>query len=1001
MDRSNSLNPTQIHTSVESYNDLYSRQIYTYGLDAMNRMKNAKILISGINGLGLEAAKNIALGGVDCITLHDQKSVTCADQSSMYYADDQSIGKNRAGTCFTKLSELNPYVRMDTSDQDLTEDFIKDYSIVVMCDTQLNELVKVNDICRKHGIGFIFANTFGLIGQIFCDFGPEHLIIDPDGEKIIHGLVDTISSEQNARITCTEPHNLTNDDVIRFNDLTDMVHLNNREFSVLYIDRTTFSITNDTSRSPGFNGSGDFYQVKQSKTMCYKSLSESMECPEFVITDFANFDRPGELHALYLAYSEIQMSGLSATLDNMLPVVARYNDQVPEDLIKKFVHVHTGNLCPMQAVIGGTVAQEVMKASSNRYTPINQWLYFDRLDCLASNYQDSDIRDTGSRYDGQTRIFGQAMQQKIADQKLFVVGAGAIGSEHLKNFAMMGLATSDRGQMIVTDMDIIEKSNLNRQFLFRNQDIGNSKSISAARSIKEMNPSVNCIAHENRVGSDNESIYGRQFYENLDFVANALDNIDARLYMDGQCVLHGLPLLESGTLGTKGNVQVIIPHLTESYGSSRDPPETSIPVCTLKNFPNDITHTIEWAKDVFAGLFEQAPLNAANYLTAPESLQRLQPGDLIQVAGNIESVLKNVPTGINDCIEYGYRLWHDQFRDQIAQLLHKFPSDHKTAEGSAFWSGSKRCPLVLKFDTSNDAHINYIYSFSKLWANVFGLVDGFDYAYVKTTVGALSVPRMTIDRDAQISATEEEEKEKQKRNAEASMLITGSDIIKNLPDPELFRHIRINPQKFEKDDDTNHHIDFITATSNMRASNYCIPHADNLKTKGIAGKIIPAIATTTSIVSGLACLELYKIIQGFDRLEDYNNGFINLALSYYGFSDPMPCPVTSIRGTRYSAWDHFEIKQDMTLQEFIDYFETTYGYELDMVSYGEMMLYSFFIPGDELNRRLGTSVRTIIEGVLGKTIDSDMILLTIDVDNDGSGDSDTEVDLPQVKYYLL
>ena len=63
--------------------------------------------------------------------------------------------------------------------------------------------------------------------------------------------------------------------------------------------------------------------------------------------------------------------------------------------------------------------------------------------------------------------------------------------------------------------------------------------------------------------------------------------------MDRRCVYYRKSLLESGTLGTKGNVQVVIPNLTESYSSSQDPPEKSIPVCTLKNFPYEIEHTIQ------------------------------------------------------------------------------------------------------------------------------------------------------------------------------------------------------------------------------------------------------------------------------------------------------------------------------------------------------------------------------------------------------------------------
>lgn len=63
--------------------------------------------------------------------------------------------------------------------------------------------------------------------------------------------------------------------------------------------------------------------------------------------------------------------------------------------------------------------------------------------------------------------------------------------------------------------------------------------------------------------------------------------------MDRRCVYYRKPLLESGTLGTKGNIQVVIPFLTESYSSSQDPPEKSIPICTLKNFPNAIEHTLQ------------------------------------------------------------------------------------------------------------------------------------------------------------------------------------------------------------------------------------------------------------------------------------------------------------------------------------------------------------------------------------------------------------------------
>lgn len=67
---------------------------------------------------------------------------------------------------------------------------------------------------------------------------------------------------------------------------------------------------------------------------------------------------------------------------------------------------------------------------------------------------------------------------------------------------------------------------------------------------------MNIIAQENRVCPETEAVYDDRFFEALDGVANALDNVDARIYMDRRCVYYNKPLLESGTLGTKGNTQV-------------------------------------------------------------------------------------------------------------------------------------------------------------------------------------------------------------------------------------------------------------------------------------------------------------------------------------------------------------------------------------------------------------------------------------------------------------
>jgi ubiquitin-activating enzyme E1 len=89
-------------------------------------------------------------------------------------------------------------------------------------------------------------------------------------------------------------------------------------------------------------------------------------------------------------------------------------------------------------------------------------------------------------------------------------------------------------------------------------------------------------------------------------VCTALDNIQARLYIDQRCMFYHLPMLESGTLGTKGSTQVVVPGVTENYGASRDPvEERSIPLCTVKFYPNLIEHTLQWGRELFEEYFKQ------------------------------------------------------------------------------------------------------------------------------------------------------------------------------------------------------------------------------------------------------------------------------------------------------------------------------------------------------------------------------------------------------------
>ena len=229
-----------------------------------------------------------------------------------------------------------------------------------------------------------------------------------------------------------------------------------------------------------------------------KSLRESLQSPEFFVTDFAKFDRPATLHSGFQALSEFRSQ------HNRLPrprnaedaayvvsLAKKINDEADEKVVTELSYQASGDISPMAAVIGGFVAQEVLKACSAKFHPMVQHMYFDSLESRPTHLpSEEDCKPIGSRYDGQIAVFGKKFQERVANHRQFLVGSGAIGCEMLKNWSMMGLGAGPNGIIHVTDLDTIEKSNLNRQFLFRAKDLGKFKAEVAADAVSEMNPDL-------------------------------------------------------------------------------------------------------------------------------------------------------------------------------------------------------------------------------------------------------------------------------------------------------------------------------------------------------------------------------------------------------------------------------------------------------------------------------------------------------------------------------
>jgi ubiquitin-activating enzyme E1 len=1011
---------------------LYSRQLYVLGHDAMKKMAGSNVLISGMKGLGVEIAKNVILAGVKSVTLHDPDAVKIQHLSSQYFLSEGDVGKNVAAVSQPKLAELNSYVKVKVLEKEkLTPADLDCFQVVVLTDTleqtPLAVQKELGDHCHEKNVKFIVASTRGLCGQIFCDFGEEFVVTDTTGEQPLSVLISHVTKDENGVVTCSDEtrHNFQSDDYVTFLEVEGMTELNGCEpKKVKILGPYTFSI-GDTSSYGDYVRGGVAKQVKMPQKVSFKKFSDSLADPEFVITDFAKFDHPEHLHLYWQAMDKYysDKSSLPSLHLDLIPYVT--DIKFPKSgekkkmtfisrLFKSFALSNTGDICAMQSVIGSIAAQEVMKACSGKFNPIKQWLYFDAMETypedtedsfeeLAPLVKDAAVVEEGSRYAGQVAVLGKKMQERLANLKIFMVGAGAIGCELLKNFAMMGVACGEGGVVYVTDMDIIEKSNLNRQFLFRPWDIQKHKSEVAIAAAKAMNPAFNGVGHQNRVGPDTESTYDDSFMEQLDIVVNALDNVDARLYMDRRCVYYKKPLLESGTLGTKGNVQVVLPDITESYGSSQDPPEKEIPICTLKNFPNAIEHTLQWARNEFEGLFVQPGVYVAQYLSDPKFIQHtkklpgIQPAEIL---GALKKALVDIrPSTFDDCIVWARKIFEEYFHDTIAQLLFNFPPEHMTSSGQPFWSGPKRCPKVANFDSKDTLHMDFVVSASLLFAETYSIKTVDDRGYITGKAAAVEMAPFRPRTGVVIHTNDSEALASNAAEADREELET---IVAAIPSVAELKGAKVVPLDFEKDDDTNHHMDFIVACSNLRAFNYSIPPADRHKSKGIAGKIIPAIATTTSLVVGLVCLELLKVAGGHKKLESYKNGFINLALPFFGFSEPIAAPKNKYYDTEWTLWSRFEVQgvkengDEMTLREFLEYFQTHHNLEITMLSHNVALLYSFFMNQTKVKERMEMPLSKVAESTMKTKLGTHVRNLVLDICcNDTDGE---DLDVPYIKY---
>lgn len=389
--------------------------------------------------------------------------------------------------------------------------------------------------------------------------------------------------------------------------------------------------------------------------------------------------------------------------------------------------------------------------------------------------------------------------EAIKGAKVLMVGAGGIGCELLKTLALSGFQ-----DIHIIDMDTIEVSNLNRQFLFRQSHVGQSKAKVARDAVLKFRPQMSITAHHANVKDPKFNV---EFFKQFNVVLNGLDNLDARRHVNRLCLAADVPLVESGTTGFLGQVTVHVKGKTECYECQPKPAPKTYPVCTITSTPSKFVHCIVWAKDLlFAKLFGDR--NQENDLNVRSS-------DASSSA-HAEDVF--VRRKDEDIDQYGRRIYDHVFGYNIEVAS----SNEET------WKNRNRPKPIYSADVMPE-----------------NLTEQNGNVAKNCVVDTSSVSAM-----ASLGL---------KNPQDTWTLLESSRIF--LEALKLFfakREKEIGNLSFDKDDQLA--VEFVTAAANIRAASFGISLHSLFEAKGIAGNIVHAVATTNAIIAGLIVIEAIKVL---------------------------------------------------------------------------------------------------------------------------------------------
>jgi len=317
--------------------ELYDRQIRLWGLDAQKRLRASRVCILGVGGLGAEIAKNLVLAGVNQLAMVDSENVSEEDATSQFLAPRDTVGKNRAESSLQRLQQLNPMVTVSADpgkSQDKTEEFFKGFDVVVATNCSKDELVRINSICRAEKTLFYAGDIFGFYGFSFMDLVSH---------EYVEEVKDTKEEAKSGDEPATKKQKMETE-------------------------------TKSVKKAMTFVSLAETLKVDWSSEL-YSRRIKRMDPSYFLLQILFEFvaqtghkPRPANKAEDLEKMKELRTS----TLEKLKIPVAKVSDEMLGLLF--------GELSPVCAVVGGVVAQEIIKAISNKDAPHNNYFFYNPVE---------------------------------------------------------------------------------------------------------------------------------------------------------------------------------------------------------------------------------------------------------------------------------------------------------------------------------------------------------------------------------------------------------------------------------------------------------------------------------------------------------------------------------------------------------------------------------------------------------------------------------------------